>query len=223
MTSYDTIPPKPLKGIISLALAAGLTLSGIKYSIDRSNGYVNGEDKITFGETPRSTAGLEGKLDDKSTQTTEPYASFKARYPNEIDDVLVQSDRYDIDPVLLMAVRCAENGRDALAYGIKPQRGKQMKRYEADKGYSLDGKFHPYPSGDEGKKMKQLCWAAKSIHDRVEEHKELKSNIDIIDYMQPIWAPGAGRATNDPKGRNAHWEDNVRHWYEILDAERPKE
>ncbi len=192
------VPAKAVASGLAITLGVGAAINAL-----HDERYTS-EPKISYGETPRQTTPLE-------QERHQLYTSFK--YQDELPMILKHAERVGVDPALLLAIRSAENGRDALAYGIKPL-NQVKERYDADQGYIVDGKFQKYTD----EKEKQLCWAAWTLKKRVQEFTVKKSaNEDLIGYVARSWAPE--NAKNDPRGRNKHWKSNVRQLYEKFSEE----
>lgn len=133
------------------------------------------------------------------------YESFP--YYNEIGDILKHSQRLGVEPELIMAIRCAENGDDRIAYGILPQ-GRLKSVYSRNIGYNLDGEFYQYKDVKE----KQLVWAVNTVRNNMRRFKQNpKGHKDFISYLTSIYCPIG--ASNDPKGLNRNWQKNVRRYY----------
>ena len=157
-------------------------------------------------------AGLpEIKFPEKEIQQPqENYKEFK--YPDELPQILKHAKTIDIEPELLIAIRLAENGKDSLAYGIISN----GKRYDNDKGYTLEGKFYPYTD----EKEKQLYWAASTVKKNIERFEaNPRGYKDFISYLANRYAPIGVK--NDPTGLNNHWEKNVRFFYKKFKYPNP--
>ena len=145
-------------------------------------------------DIPRKKSGVENTVSD-------------FRYPNELDDIRKHAQRVGVEPEILMAIRSAENGRDALAYGVIPQ-GNARTTYVNDTGYKSGSTFHNY--SDE--KEKQLCWAAWTVRKNRERfNRNSEGHNDFISYLASKYAPEG--VSNDPTNLNKNWERNVRHFY----------
>ena len=133
----------------------------------------------------------------------EKYKEFK--YPDELPQILKHAEYFGIEPELLMAMRLSENGRDSLAYGVLSN----GKKYDNDKGYTLEGKFYPYTD----EKEKQLYWAASTVKNNLKRFKQdPESYKDFISYLASKYAPIGVK--NDPTGLNKNWGPNVKFHYE---------
>lgn len=139
---------------------------------------------------------------------------FDRRYPGEREMIKetagrVCRNRNVIDsvfrnelPLIIMAIRTAENGGRDREYGIIPN-----ERYKKDD--KIVSENRPYTSSAE----KQANWATITIVKRHEEWRamsanEKKNHGDFIGYVQSKYCPIG--APNDPKSLNRHWQGNVR-------------
>lgn len=145
-----------------------------------------------------------------------PYESFP--YRNELEGILLHSQRLNVPAELIMAIRMAENGGEGREYGILPSGTIQKTRYAEDTGYrTLQGEFRTYVNDGE----KQLAWAARTVQKNQERFNlDHKNHADFISYLASVYAPHD--APNDPSKLNKNWEKNVRFYYEKLKDQKPK-
>ena len=130
-----------------------------------------------------------------TTQTKKQYANFP--YQDELQMILANSQKYGIEPEMLMAIRCAENGKN-YAYGVLPRKPSEREKFKD--------------------KETQCKLAAQTIANNEIRRQRAITNKDQIDYLGDVYCPVG--AENDPRGLNKNWKGNVRKYYTQFKGER---
>jgi|SRR3989344_260878 len=161
----------------------------------------------------------------KVEESKRPYKDFK--FQDELEPIRFHSYRIGVDLATMLAIRIAENGGPNKQFGVMPS-----PRYDNDKGYSMNGKFHEYPK-DKGL-TKQMSISACTVKKNWERYQTLtgvdynalsekKKEVYMLRFIKfhgSRYAPED--AENDPDNLNINWIDNVKTNYLHFKQEEEK-
>jgi hypothetical protein len=120
-------------------------------------------------------------------------------WDEEIEQIVPMATRYGVDPAFVAAIRRAEWGTDAKAFGVLSVAAPDYMSQLRVCCNSVKNALLRYV----GNPLAAVISDGKSVR--------IKYSDDFIQTFAQRWAPRG--ATNDPTDLNANWFTNTLHWY----------